>query len=88
VTSRFRRDKLQSLPPKRVAQSALRALNAVQFDEPELQVAGLAAAFYLLAKRFGVHAGDPLETIARILNSNEGRKTDLRAVQLYVENEL
>jgi hypothetical protein len=81
------RDRLTMVPAKRVAQSAMRIIDAVQRDPKESQIAGMACAFILLAKHLGVTQGDALGVAQRILNDKQ-RKTDLQAVALYITNEL
>jgi hypothetical protein len=81
------RDRLTSVSAKRVAQSAMRVIDALQRDPKEAQIAGLACAFILLAKHLRVAQGDALGIAQRILNDKQ-RKTDLQAVSLYITNEL
>jgi len=86
-TVKIDRDRLTSVSAKRVAQTAMRVIDAIQRDPRESQIAGMACAFVLLAKHLGVAQGDALGIAQRILNDKQ-RKTDLQAVWLYIQNEL
>jgi hypothetical protein len=87
MAPRLDRDRLLSVSAKRVAQSAMRVIDALQRDPKECQIAGLACAFVLLSKHLGVAQGDALGIAQRILNDKQ-RKTDLQAVELYMRHEL
>ncbi|MEG1913020.1 MAG: hypothetical protein RR091_11080 [Cloacibacillus sp.] len=67
----------------------MKAINAIQHDQPDSQLAGIALAFLALLSRYNANAADVL-TIADNIKKSAKRydHAQIRALQLYFDNEL
>ncbi|MTD92899.1 hypothetical protein GIW81_00965 [Hyphomicrobium sp. xq] len=81
-------DRLHSVSSTLVAHSAMKLVNAMQDDRKEVQIAAAACVFAMLAQKLGVHPGNALDVAQRIIAASVKERTDLRAVQMYVNEEL
>lgn len=86
--SKIDNDRLNSVLSTAVAQTSVAVLDAIQSEAKEVQVTAAAVVFTLLVSRFGLHAGNALDVAQRLIDAASREKTDLRAVQMYVNKEL
>lgn len=85
----FNPDVHASIPPVAAASSAMVVIDALQRGyHPEVQAHGIAAAFILLAERFGVDPADLFAKTTNLMNHAEGRRPEFAAVAQYMEKEL
>lgn len=80
-------DRINNATRQSVGGAALRALTGFQNDYRHTQVLGSAVLFLLVCRAYKVRASEMLAVADNILAQME-REGELRAVQLYVENEL
>lgn len=74
--------------PQDVSRTALTVLNALQEVRPEVQVMGAAVVFLELSEHLGIPAQDVFTATKNLINNQDGKRTEFRAVRAYIEGEL
>ncbi len=81
-------DRLNSVSSTKIAKTAMTVIDAIQSEPKEVQVAALACVFTMVVERYGLHAGNALDVAQRLIEASVKERTDLRAVRMYVNEEL
>lgn len=84
-------DQITSANRDSVAAAAFRVIDRVQNSNQNVQIAGAAVAFVLMAERMGINPGDLYALADRIMrddNAGFGRAKQFAAVADYLKNEL
>lgn len=84
---KFNPDVFGNVPARESAQAAMSVIDALQQFRPEVQLAGLAAAFKLAAERFDCRPTDAFTVSGNLMNDVEGKRPEFRAVAEYMEKE-
>lgn len=82
------RDKLSNLKVRKAANAAMLVIDTMQQLPPEEQIAGLAAAFLLLADRVKMSPQEMFSFTTSIMNHADGRRPEFAAVAQYMDMEL
>ena len=85
---KFNRDVMNMAQPQEVSRAALTVLNTLQDTRPEVQIMGAATVFLSLAEYLGVPAQDAFTATKNLINDQDGKRVEFRAVQAYLEGEL
>lgn len=85
---KFNRDVMNSAQPSAVSTVALSVLNVLQDSRPEVQVMGAAAVFLFLAEHLQVPAQDVFSATKNLINDQDGKRVEFRAVEEYLKGEL
>ena len=81
-------DKLSNMKVRKAANAAMVVIDALQKLPAEEQIAGLSAAFLLLADRVNMTPQDMFSFTTSIMNHAEGRRPEFAAVAQYMDMEL
>ena len=81
-------DRMNNAASMPVADTAMRALNAIQDARPEHQVLGVAALFALLVERFDMPPQQIMASIKNVMDYAEGRRPEFAAIADYMKYEL
>ena len=84
----FNRDVMHMAQPKAVSDVSLTILNVLQDSRPEVQIMGAAAVFLALSEHLKVPAQDVFTATKNLINDQDGKRVEFRAVQAYLEGEL
>ena len=84
----FRDDDHASCSPAVAGRAAMAVINSVQQVPPAVQAHGIAAAFILLAERYGLEPQHLFQRTTNLMNYAEGRRPEFAAVAEYLANEL
>lgn len=80
---------MHNASPKRVSVAAMRVLNAIQDEQPDVQLAAAAALFLILCSRTDIHPGTALACAGNIIRSaRRYDKGTFKGVSDYIDNEL
>ena len=81
-------DRVNNAASTLVADTAMRALNAIQNARPEHQILGAAALFTLLIERFGFTPQEIMTRAKNVMNYAEGKRPEFVAIADYMRYEL
>lgn len=86
----FNLDTFSSANVAEAASMAMRVVDATQRGNPspEIQAHGIAAAFILLAERFGLQPQEMFAKTTNLMHYAEGRRPEFAAVEAYLQGEL
>ncbi|MCQ4158786.1 hypothetical protein NON00_02440 [Roseomonas sp. GC11] len=85
---RLDRDKLNMVSTEATARAAMEVVDALQKYRPEIVVAGIAAAFKLLARAHGIDEADAARVAGAAMTEADGRYIpEFRAVADYLSKE-
>lgn len=81
------RDPLNNIPIQAAANATMTVIDALQNLSQAEQVAGLTAAFKLVTDRFKLPPTDAFQIAHNFMNDAEGKRTEFKAVEMYLEHE-
>lgn len=82
------RDNLSNIKVRKAANAAMLVIDTMQKLPQEEQIAGLSAAFLLLADRVKMSPQDMFSFTTSIMNHADGRRPEFAAVAQYMDMEL
>lgn len=85
---KLNRDALNMASPKAVAMATLTTLDALQDFTPEVQIMGAAAVFLELAEYIGIPPQEAFAATKNLINGDDGKRPEFRAISAYLEGEL
>lgn len=85
---KFNRDAMNMAKPREVSRASLLVLNTLQDVRPEVQIMGAATVFLELAEFLGVPAQDAFTATKNLINDQDGKRVEFKAVRAYLEGEL
>lgn len=85
---KFNRDAMNMAKPREVSRASLLVLNTLQDVRPEVQIMGAATVFLELAEFLGVAAQDAFTATKNLINDQDGKRVEFKAVRAYLEGEL
>jgi len=88
MSYRYVRDLLANIDLTDATSSTMHVINALQQLQPHEQVLAVTATFKLLIERYCIRPQDAFTIADNVMNHAEGRRTEFKAVELYMENEL
>lgn len=86
---KLNRDALNMADPAMVARAGMTVIDALQVQfHPHVQAMGAAAAFLSLAEHYGIPAQDLFTATKNLINGVDGKRTEFKAIDAYMEGEL
>ena len=85
---RFNPDQLNNVDAVQAANASMQLLDGIQNLPPHLQIFAVTAAFQLLTERFDIHAQSAFAVAHNVMRHADGRRTEFKAIEMYLENEL
>lgn len=85
---RFNPDQLSNIDAGQAANASMHVLDSMQSMPVHLQIFALTACFQLMTERFDVRAFDAFTIANNVMKGVDGRRTEFKAIQMYLENEL
>lgn len=82
------RDLLNMTGVKPAANAAMAVIDRLQDYPPHVQVVGLAAGFLSMASHLGIPAQDVFTVTTNIINDQEGKRPEFKAVDAYLKGEV
>lgn len=79
---------MSSVSPKAVGPIGYEVINKIQQHRPEQQAVGIGLTFMLLCEKLGVRPGDVMAVCTRILNSDLQFAPEVRAMKMYLQEQL
>jgi hypothetical protein len=88
LIQQFSLDRLNNVNSRTAGSAAIAAFNGLQNFEPEQQAAGLAVMIEMLRRRYGFSVSSVMAVASNLVDRVGHEEPNLRAMKLYVENEL
>ncbi len=85
--SKLDRTALTNMPILSATKATMTIIDAIQDLKPHEQLAGIAATFLLLADYLEIEPQDAFVIVKNIMNGAEGKRTEFKAVEAYLEGE-
>lgn len=85
---RLNRDIMNMAGPRDVAMASMTVLDRLQDFRPEIQIMGAAAVFLELAEFLGIPAQEAFTATKNLINGDEGKRPEFRAISDYLNGEL